>query len=61
MITSDEMIVSCVMIRMLGGMLRRSRLTARLEPQMTKSTASVMTNAVSIFVVTARAEQIPST
>ena len=61
MITNDEMMVNCTMMRMELGILLRSRLTKKLEKVRTKITAPHITTEVSILVVTARAEQIPST
>ena len=62
MITSEAMIVSWTMMRMLGGMWLRIRLTEKFEPTSApKITARHITAEVSILVVTARAEQMPST
>ena len=61
MITSEAMIVICTMMRILVGIWFRNKLTSRFENSSTKMTAAHMTSAVSILVVTASAEQIPST
>ena len=55
------MMVSCTMMRMLGGMKFLRMLTERFDSAITAITAIDITIAVSIFVVTARAEQMPST
>jgi hypothetical protein len=55
------MIVSCTMMRMLEGVWLRIRLTARLANAMTMTTATDITSALSRRVVTASAEQMPST
>ena len=55
------MIVSCTMMRMLGGMTLRMTLTAVFDSTITAITASDITMLVSSFVVTASAEQMPST
>ena len=55
------MIASWVMIRMLPGILFRSSEMVVLEHTSTKVSAALITKAVSSLVVTARAEQIPST
>ena len=52
---------NCTIIRMEGGMLLRNRLTTSEEQVVTAITARHITKAVSILVVTASAEQIPST
>ena len=59
MITSEAMIVICTMMRMLVGMNLRMRLTELFAMAVTKMRARHMVTAVSSFVVTARAEQIP--
>ena len=59
--TSEAMMVSWTMIRMFVGIMFRSRLTDRLESAITATTAALITTEVCIPVVTARAEQIPST
>jgi hypothetical protein len=61
MITSDAITVSWTMIRMLLGMWLRSKDIERFESAHTATTAAHITSAVDIFVVTASAEQIPST
>jgi len=60
-ITSVAMIVICTAMRMLLGMWWRMTLTARPESPVTTTTQTDMTSAVSIFDVTASAEQMPST
>jgi len=60
-ITKVAMTESCTMMRIEGGILLRSRLTTSEEQVVTAITARHMTKAVSIFVVTASAEQMPST
>ncbi len=60
-ITSEAMIASWVMIRMLLGILFLSIEMIVLDEVNTKVRARLMTSAVSSFVVTASAEQIPST
>jgi hypothetical protein len=61
MITSDAMIVSCTMMRMLVGCSCGSGRDRDVDRASTAITASDMTTAVSSLVVTASAEQIPST
>ena len=61
MITREAMTVMCTMMRMLVGMWRRIRLMAPLENTRTKITARHMVADVSSLLVTARAEQIPTT
>ncbi len=61
MMTSDAMIASCTMIRMLFGVWLRTRLTARFASAATSVTPTPMTIALSMRVVTASAEQMPST
>ena len=52
---------SCTMMRMLFGVWLRTRLTARLASAVTRVTPMPMTSALSMRVVTASAEQMPST
>ena len=59
--TSDAMIVICTIIRMVCGMWFRMMLTDRLEKAVTNVRAMHIVTAVSSFVVTASAEQMPST
>ena len=59
--TREAITVNWTMIRMLFGIWCRSRLIVRLESVSTQMTAAHMTTEVSIFVVTASAEQMPST
>jgi hypothetical protein len=60
MITRDAIIAISTIIRILPGIWFRMRLTDRLENATTNMTAILITKAVSIFVVTASAEQMPS-
>ena len=60
-ITSEEIIVICTMIRILVGTLLRTSETARLDMVVTKITAMHITSVVDMLMVTARAEQIPRT
>lgn len=53
--------VICTMMRMLPGIMLRIAATAALEAAVTRITATHMVMVVSILLVTARAEQIPST
>src|SRR5690606_31411287 len=55
------MIVNCTIIRMLDGVRLRTRLMKKFEDEITAITAIAITTVVSIFVVTASAEQMPST
>ena len=61
MITSEAMIVNCTMMRIEPGMRFRIKLTERFDKVSTKITAPHITIEVSSFVVTASAEQMPST
>ena len=61
MITSEAMIASWTMIRMLFGIQLRTVLTARLAQAVTMVTPMPITSALSRRVVTASAEQMPST
>ena len=60
-ITSEAMIDSCTMMRMQPGVWLRTRLTARLASTVTSITPMPITSALSMRVVTASAEQMPST
>ena len=60
-ITSEAMIVNWTIIRMLVGIELRSRLTKRFDSVSTQITAMLITSEVSMRVVTASAEQMPST
>ena len=55
------MIESCVMIRTLPGILFRRTEIEKFESTSTKVSAALITSEVSTFVVTAKAEQMPST
>ena len=59
--TSEAMIDSCTMMRMEPGVWLRTRLTATLASVVTSMTPTPITNALSMRVVTASAEQMPST
>jgi hypothetical protein len=61
MMTSEAMIVSWTMMRMLPGVWLRTRLTARFANAATSVTPTAITSALSSRVVTASAEQMPST
>ena len=61
MITSEAMIASWTMMRMLFGIQLRTALTARFAHAVTMVTPMPITSALSIRVVTASAEQMPST
>src|SRR5690606_19113591 len=61
MITSEAMIVSWMMMRMLDGIRSRIRLIDRFESAQTTVSAIDITTAVSSLLVTASAEQMPST
>ncbi len=60
-ITSEAMIDSCTMMRIEPGVWFLTRLTATLASIVTTSTPVVITSALSMRVVIARAEQMPST
>ena len=55
------MMVICTMIRMLFGVMLRTKLMKKLDRQHTAVKAAAIVNDVSSFEVTASAEQMPST
>src|SRR5512141_230422 len=61
MITSEAMMASWTMMRMLFGIQLRTVLTARFAHAVTMVTPMPITSALSSRVVTASAEQMPST
>ena len=61
MITSEAITLICIIILTLLGILLRNKDITTFDIERTATTAIVITTAVSIFVVIARAEHIPRT